>query len=170
MSVWPRRDRPWISRRRNGGVSITIDEQIRGVLKSLLDQLREMLLTGDHDALRRLYPTAYPQDEERDKAYRALVHDSLLGQRLEHIESMENTLSRESLDDAELTVWMHAVNSVRLVLGTVLDVSEDDEFIDTDHPQAQQYALYYLLGYLLEQIVAVLFDTVPEDGTEDLQL
>jgi hypothetical protein len=62
---------------------------------------------------------------------------------------------------------MHGVNSVRLVLGTILDVGEGDELPDANAPDAQQRVLYYVLGYLLEQIVEVLFTTVPVDGFED---
>ena len=157
---------PWINRERDGSISVSLDDNIREALKALLDELRELLLTGTHDGLRRLYPTAYPQDEQLDKGYRELVHDSLLAQRLEHIEAMENTLALKTVSNEQITAWMHAVNSVRLVLGTVLDVSEDDELPTPEHPDARQYALYYLLGLLLEQIIGVLFDTVPEEGTE----
>jgi hypothetical protein len=40
------------------------------------------------------------------------------------------------------------------VLGTVLDVDEEDPFaIDPDDPDARQYMLYGYLGLLLEEIV-----------------
>ena len=67
----------------------------------------------------------------------------------------------------QLDAWMHGVNSVRLVLGTILDVGEGDELPDATAPDAQQRVLYYILGYLLEQIVDVLFSTVPVEGSED---
>ena len=161
-----RRQRPWLDRRRDGTVRVRIDDDIRQAIMTLLDELRELLLAGTHEGLRRLYPTAYPHDQQLERGYSELVHDSLLARRLEQIEAMEATLGQSTLDDEALSAWMHAVNSLRLVLGTVLDVSESDDLLAADDPQARQYALYYLLGLLLEQIVELLFDTVPEEGTE----
>jgi hypothetical protein len=157
----------WIDRNRAGKVVVDIDDNIRDALRTLLDELRELLMAGEHPGLRRLYPTAYPQHEELENDYRSLVHDSLLAQRLDHIEAMENSLEAKTLTDEQLDAWMHTVNSVRLVLGTILDVGEGDELPDADAPDAQQRVLYYLLGYLLEQIVDVLFGTVPVDGIDD---
>ena len=157
----------WIDRNRNGEIVVDIDEGIRDAMRTLLDELRELLLTGNHPGLRRLYPTAYPQDEDLEEGYRSLVHDSLLAQRLDSIEAMENSLDAKTLTDAQLDAWMHGVNSVRLVLGTILDVGEGEELPDPTAPDAQQRVLYYVLGYLLEQIVDVLFSTVPVDGFED---
>jgi hypothetical protein len=157
----------WIDRNRGGEVVVDIDENIRQALRTLLDELRELLIAGDNPGLRRLYPTAYPQHEDLEEGYRSLVHDSLLAQRLDSIEAMENSLEATTLTDAQLEAWMHGVNSVRLVLGTVLDVGEGDELPDADAPDAQQRVLYYILGYLLEQIVDVLFSTVPVEGFDD---
>jgi Domain of unknown function (DUF2017) len=157
----------WIERNRNGEVVVDIDAGIRDALRTLLDELRELLITGNHPGLRRLYPTAYPKHEELEEGYRSLVHDTLLAQRLDSIEAMENSLDATTLTDEQLDSWMHGVNSVRLVLGTILDVGEGEELPDADAPDAQQRVLYYILGYLLEQIVDVLFSTVPVDGFED---
>jgi hypothetical protein len=157
----------WIDRNRAGEVVVDIDDNIRTALRTLLDELRELLLAGENAGLRRLYPTAYPQDEELERDYRSLVHDGLLAQRLDSIEAMENSLEAKTLTDQQLDAWMHSVNSVRLVLGTILDVGEGDELPDADAPDAQQRVLYYILGYLLEQIVDVLFSTVPVDGIDD---
>jgi hypothetical protein len=157
----------WIDRNRAGAVVVDIDDNIREALRTLLDELRELLMAGDHPGLRRLYPTAYPQHEDLEEGYRSLVHDSLLAQRLDSIEAMENSLGAKTLTDQELTAWMHGINSVRLVLGTILDVGEGDELPDADAPDAQQRVLYYILGYLLEQIVDVLFSTMPVEGFDD---
>ena len=51
---------------------------------------------------------------------------------------------------------MGAVNSLRLVLGTRLDVSEDMDEVDPDHPEAPAFAVYQYLSFLLETIVASL--------------
>ncbi len=169
MSPWRRaRDGRWITRGRNGQIKIDIDKNFRDSLRPLLDELRGLLVTGEHPALRRLFPTAYPQHQELEENYRELVHDTLLAQRLDAIEAMEKTLDATALTDEELSSWMHSVNAVRLVLGTILDVSETDALPEPNDPDGQQHVLYYVPGYLLEQIVDGLFDTVPESGTEEL--
>ena len=158
----------WIDRNHRGEVVVDIDEHVRAALRTLLDELRELLISGDNPGLRRLYPTAYPQHEDLEEGYRSLVHDSLLAQRLDSIEAMENSLEATTLTDEQLEAWMHGVNSVRLVLGTILDVGEGDELPDdANAPDAQQRVFYYILGYLLEQIVDVLLSTVPVEGFDD---
>jgi hypothetical protein len=168
VSRWRRSREPrWVERGRNGQIKIDIDANFRQSMRALLDELREMLVTGDHPGLRRLYPTAYAQHDDLDKGYRELVHDTLLAQRLDAIEEMEKTLDATSLSNEQLTAWMHSINAVRLVLGTILDVSESDQLPEPGAPDAQQQVLYYVLGYLLEQVVDVLFDTLPEGGDDD---
>ena len=170
MSIFRRRSsgmKRWVQRDRHGVVTVDLEESEQQALRDLLEQLRELLLAGDSPAIRRLYPTAYPQHDELESEYRAMVHDSLLGQRLDAIDAMQSTLAKPTLTDDETSVWMNVVNSVRLTLGTALDVSEDDTLPDLDHPDASQHVLYYLLGALLEQIVDVMFDTVPEEGIDD---
>ena len=51
---------------------------------------------------------------------------------------------------------MTVLNNLRLVLGTLLDVGEEDEEIDEDDPMFGQYQLYSYLGWLLEWTVSVL--------------
>jgi len=156
----------WIERRRDGTIAVELQAVERNALHSLLEQLRDLLLANDRNALRRLYPTAYPQHEQLEEDYQSLVHDSLLAQRLDTIDAMQATLERTTLTNDELGSWMTAVNSVRLTLGTLLDVSEGDELPSPEDPDFDQRSLYYLLGLLLEQIVDVMFDTVPDEGTE----
>ena len=48
---------------------------------------------------------------------------------------MERTVDAKVLTAAELTAWMQVLNQARLVLGTRLDVTEDDErYEDPDRP------------------------------------
>jgi hypothetical protein len=53
---------------------------------------------------------------------------------------------------------MGAINDLRLVLGTRLDVSEDMDLdaLADDDPLTPAFALYGYLGWLQEQIVAAL--------------
>ena len=50
---------------------------------------------------------------------------------------------------------MQAVNSLRLVLGTMLEITDDDQELafDPNDPNARTVALYGYLGGLLDEIV-----------------
>lgn len=132
----------------------------RELLRSLFPQLRE-LLASDDPSLTRLFPTAYPDDPERDAGYHALVRDELLEKRFASLDLVESTLTADGaveLDGDELASWMRAVNDLRLVLGTRLDVGEDDDPIEFDpaDPDAAAWQVYHYLGGLLSFIVEAL--------------
>ena len=147
-----------VKRTRKGDFVVKLDTQERTVLAEVAPQLRAML-DGDlaDPALRRLFPTAYADDPERDREYHALVRDELADRRRAAIETFVATIERDRLSEDELTAWMTAVNDLRLVLGTRLDVSEETGLvIDPADPDAPLLALYGWLGWLLETIVGAL--------------
>ena len=149
-------------KRTRKGIEVSFSDEERHLLKGLVPQLREMLLGDDNDAsLRRLFPTAHPTDPKRDADYRDLVHDTLLEGRLAALESFETTLDERVLTDEQLGSWMGSVNDLRLVLGTRLDVSEDEHAVDPDDPDAGARVVYQYLGWVLEEIVAVMSDSLP---------
>ena len=58
---------------KDGTISAKVDDGVRTLIGSLADQLRELLLVDDADDLRRLYPTAYPDDAERQAEFQSIV-------------------------------------------------------------------------------------------------
>jgi hypothetical protein len=159
------RDR--IKRRSSGRyrVKLRANEQI--ILRSLVHQLREQLMAStDEPHLRRLFPPAYANDAERDAGYQVLTRDELLEGRLSALDVVERTLDGGSdLDQAELTSWMTTLNSLRLVIGTRLDVDEELPELDPDDPLAPEYALYEFLGWVLAQVVDALGADLPPPTT-----
>ncbi len=156
-----------IRRTRRGDFELRIPQQEREVLATLPQRLRE-LLGSDDPAVGRLFPPAYEDDPARQADYEALVREDLTAQRLRSLEIMEETLRADRLDEEQLSAWLGALNDLRLVLGTKLDVDEDmdpDGIPDTDE-QAPAYALYYYLGWLEEQIVEELAAGLDPAGTE----
>ena len=139
---------------RDGSIAINLDDDQRGLLRHLFGELRDILMLDDDDGLRRLYPTAYPNDVERDAGYQALVHGELMEKRLEALDEVEATVDNKDLTPEQLGLWMTSINELRLILGTKLDVSEEDTEIDPEAPDAQPRLIYMHLGWLLEQIVA----------------
>lgn len=147
-----------VRRTRDGAFELRIPEEERGLLGSLLPQLRELLTAGNDGSLRRLFPPAYANDAERDAEYQSMVHDELLERRLAALDRVEETLSATRLDEQQLLSWMGAINDIRLVLGTRLDVGEDMGPIDADDPEAPAFAVYDYLTWLLGQIIDALAD------------
>jgi hypothetical protein len=145
---------------RKGRFLLELPEGERDLLRQLLGELRILLALGPEDPrLRRLYPAAYSDDEEKDAEYRLLTHEELASGRLAAIDTVEGTVGAGELTLDQLTAWMHAVNALRLVLGTMLDVGEDDPFaVDPEDPNAREYMLYGYLGLLLEEIVQAQLD------------
>jgi hypothetical protein len=142
--------------------SLNIDASDRTTLNALLDQLRDVLMNdSSSDIARRLFPAAYHQDEQHEQEYQRLMRDELLSSRLTSLSLTSSILEREATTNSialtadELDALMRSINSLRLVLGTLLNVDED-EFearLDEDDPGYGQYQLYSYLGWLLDWIV-----------------
>lgn len=155
--AWPRR--PWVRRTGPGRYAVRLSDQERELLGTLVGQLRELLTAGTDDPnVRRLFPTAYHDDAERDREYQQLVRDELVGRRLATLDAITASLAATELDEAQLSAWMGGVNDLRLVLGTSLDVSEEGLPPDPDAPEAPTYAVYAYLSAILDGIVAALAD------------
>jgi hypothetical protein len=134
-------------------IKVNVDDGVRTLIGSLSDQLREMLLVDDADDLRRLYPTAYPDDAERQAGFHDMVHDQLLMARLDGIDRVEATLHDDELSIDDADAWLSTINQIRLVLGTRLDVSEDDDpVIDEDDPRAAAQVIYQVMSHVLEDL------------------
>jgi hypothetical protein len=142
--------------------TIRLDETERRVLVDVCEQLREAL---EHDdgapGLRRLFPAAHATDAELDAQYRSMVHDDLRTRRLEDLTAVIDGAEATELDREALERWMTAVNSVRLVLGTTLDVGEEDPGpLDPDDPLTPALAVYHFLGAVLDDVVHALATTL----------
>jgi AcrR family transcriptional regulator len=148
--------------------AFSLDPEGRAFVAELTRQLRALLEdTTDDPNLRRLFPTAYHLDEERDREYQQLVRDDLLAHRLAAIDVLTATLEQTELDQAQLTAWMSAVNDLRLVLGTTLDVTEDGRPPTDDDPAAALYAAYGYLTALLDEVVAALSDGLGDEVPDE---
>jgi hypothetical protein len=141
---------------RSGSViKVRIEPNIRALIASMADQLRELLLIDDGDELTRLYPNAYPDDADREASYRAVVHDQLLMTRLEAIDVLDSTVYGDELTVEQADSWLTTINQIRLVLGTKLDVGEEDKSIDPDDPDASGMVVYHLLSHVLDSLTDV---------------
>lgn len=144
--------------------TLNIGDDERLVVAEMLGELRMLLTVADGDdlantaALQRLFPTAYPDDEEKEAEYQRLMRDDLVTSRLMQIDLVTEALEGESssLDEADVIALMQSVNAVRIVLGTVLDVGEDDEVGSGGEDLEAERHLYAFLSWLLDWIVRSL--------------
>jgi hypothetical protein len=145
--------------RRGNRVLLNLDEHERLLLRELVDDLAARLTEPDDPDLRRLFPPAYsdPADEEQ---YRSLVGDQLLDGRAKAITAVSDTLGNETLDLEQADQWLRALNDLRLVLGTRLDVGEEIDFerVDPSDPHGRDLLVYGYLSWLQEQLVDALAD------------
>jgi len=148
---------PRVRRTRRGDFELALPDVERQVLRSLPAQLRELMSTDD-PAVERLFPPAYRDDPDSEAEYRAMVGGELRNRRLSSLEVMEATIDATRLDEKQLLAWLGAINDLRLVLGTRLEVTEDiyDQDVPEDDPSSLSLALFFYLGWLEEQVVQAL--------------
>lgn len=151
-----------VERTRRGRYRLRLPRQEREILRSLPDQLRKLLGTDD-PALRRLFPPAYTDDPARQKEYEGLVSPELTRERLDALAIVERTVDASQLSEEETTAWLGALNDLRLILGTRLEVTEElyEEGLPEDDPRSPAFALFAYLGWLEEQIVEALASGLP---------
>ncbi len=164
---WRRRQR-WVEHVGPGRYAVALGARERELLGDLVGQLRALLAeTTDDPTVRRLFPTAYHEDPERDAGYQLLARDELLERRLGALDRTTKTLDADEVDQATLSAWSAAVNDLRLVLGTRLDVSEDQRPPASDDPDAAAFAVYAWLTEVLDGIVEALSDGLGDGLAED---
>lgn len=147
---------------RHGTYRLNLPDEERQLLAHLLPQVKEMVTTPANesdDRVKRLFPVAYANDADHDAEYQHYMRDELVASRVAAIDIVLETIEARDITESQLMAWMRSVNSVRLVLGTMLDIQEDDstELLPTD-PQFGEHALYDYLSYLLEQIIEAIGD------------
>jgi hypothetical protein len=144
-----------IRRKANGRYQVNLGPGERQLLRTLPAQLEDLLSAPDEPNMRRLFPPAYhqPDDQDRQEEYRRLMLDDLVEGHREALATLARTADAREVSEEELAAWMRALNSLRLFLGTALDVSEDDDPRDSSSPEQQ---IYLVLGILQEQVVDAL--------------
>jgi hypothetical protein len=149
-----RRTGPRVRRLRNGAYEVRIPTEEREVLQRLCAELRT-LLAADDPALVRLFPPAYQNDEEASREFARLMRDDLTASHLEALRIMEESAGATRVTEEQMSAWLAALNDIRLVLGTRLDVTEDlyERGLPPGDPRVPHFALYQYLGFLQEQVV-----------------
>jgi Domain of unknown function (DUF2017) len=151
-------ERRRIERTGKGDLRLRLPRDERALLRSLPGQLRRLLVEAPDDpSLERLFPPAY-DDAESEAEYRGLMGDELLEGRRRALRVIEETIDGDRLTKEQAEAWLTALNDLRLVLGTRLDVTDDMllERLRPDDPNALEVSLYAYLSWLQEQLVEAL--------------
>ena len=183
-------------RRPGGGVLATFSGFEADLLRSLASQLVELLRnevaapTSSHDPLEdlldfsgpttepddpvlaRLFPTAYPEDDEAAGEFRRFTERTLRDGKARNavliIDKLEDaglpsTLAEDGLsvevelgpDEAE--AWMKSFTDIRLALASRLGVEEGDDAywnsLPEDDPRTHVHDTYQWVGFLQETLV-----------------
>ena len=139
-------------------------------LESLLD-FSGPTTEPDDPVLARLFPTAYPEDEEAAGDFRrfteSTLRDGKAGAAAAIIDALEEsgltptpvdgTFIDVELDEGDALTWMRSFTDMRLAIATRLGVEEGDEdywlSLPDDDPRAQVHGIYDWLGYLQETLI-----------------
>jgi hypothetical protein len=152
-------------RESGGGYLIELGEDEAALVSRLLDELRQLLTNPSPDSserllIVRLFPVAHPQDEDAEAEYQRLMRDDLVQSKLEAIARVETVLTAERrsdrvVDEEGLVAFMQSLNGIRLVLGTMLGVTDDPEAEEVEEQieNSPEYHLYAYLSWLLEHCV-----------------
>lgn len=163
-----------------GKLSLKLDPAEHGVLIQLFDQMAELLEVSEGDvaidplakllnmsgsthisedpALARLFPDGYSDDEHASADFRRFTEQDLRAQKLQALSTVNETLSewagKASLTQNQALDWLRALNDLRLVLGTRLEITEvEDREHESDEPGMQLYNyLTYLQGTLIDAL------------------
>lgn len=187
--------------RRSGHVIATFSGFEADLLRSLASQLVELLRneaavprTGadsfeamldfsgptsepEDPVLARLFPTAYPQDEESAAEFRRFTEGALRDGKATGAATVIDTLEEAGLPpeltedglviDVEMDrdtaeTWLRSFTDLRLALATRLGVEEGDDDVwlamPEDDPRTQAHDIYQWVGYLQETLVEALTD------------
>jgi Domain of unknown function (DUF2017) len=141
--------------RNSGDFQLNLSDDDRSVLRQLAPQFTELLADPSQPVLRRLFPPAYSNagDAERQEEYRRLMQEDLVDRHREEFELLASSADARTLTPEQLEAWSRAVNSIRLVLGTYLDVTEDNE---PRLPATPEESVYRWLTYLLGEAIEAL--------------
>jgi hypothetical protein len=143
--------------RKTGGYILNLPPEERALLRSLPAQFRAVLQTDD-PSLRRIFPPAYTDDDDANDEFQRLMREELLEGKLVALAIVEETAGADHLTGEQLEGWLGALESLRLFLGTQLDVTDETYAmeLDPDDPSAPALALYSYLSWLQEQAVEAL--------------
>jgi hypothetical protein len=116
--------------------------------------------------LRRVFPVAYPGDADAEHSYQDLVGGELVQKHHDELDVLASTADASEIDSSQLGQWLGAIEVLRLMLGTSLDVGEELEEVPDDDPRSSQVSVYRYLSWLQGEVIDALATALPIAGRE----
>ena len=146
------------------GWQLTLDIEERALIVRLMAELRALVEGPDDNALlQRLFPNAYPDDEEKEAEYQRLMREELVASRIAAIDAVTSLLDPGTpselnavWDEGQTIAFMQSINAIRLVLGSLLGIDDDESADDAETESSPEHQLYDFLSWLLEWTVRAL--------------
>jgi hypothetical protein len=163
-----------------GKITLKLDDAEHGVLSQLFEQMVELLDEPENEsgadplaqllnmggstqisedpALARLFPDGYSDDEHASADFRRFTEQDLRAQKASALATVRGTLAnwngKASITDQQAQDWLKALNDLRLVLGTRLEITDEVETdFEADEPGIHLYNyLTYLQGTLIDSL------------------
>jgi hypothetical protein len=140
---------------------VRLSPQERDAVATFVTQLRQLLTSEDPSsdpAVARLFPAAFPDDVMANLEYEQGHGHELLLAKLEALDTVEATMGKDEITEDELLAWLGSLNSIRLVVGTRLDLTEDSNERDfgDDEQAAGLFEMYRYLTWLEGWIIEAL--------------
>jgi hypothetical protein len=117
--------------------------------------------TPEDPALARLFPAAYQGDDGAATEFRRFTESDLrAGKRavasaaLVQLQPLLESGGKLVLDRDQADGWLSWLNDIRLVLGTRLEVTEEEYDVAPDDPRWQAMQVYGWLGWLQESLLS----------------
>jgi hypothetical protein len=141
-------------------------------LEALMELAQAPVEISDDPAVRRLLPDAYSAegDAALSAEFRRLMDGDLRRKKAQALRAMQSDLAALGRDSGgslmlkadRAEVWLQALNDIRLVVGSRLDVSEDMSEVlrdlDPDDPRVPLLVAYERLTWLQESLVTAVDD------------
>jgi hypothetical protein len=163
-----------------GKLTLKLDDAEQGVLSQLFEQMAELLEIPESEvskdplaqllnmggsteisedpALARLFPDGYSEDEHASADFRRFTEQDLRAQKVSALATVRGTLAgwngKANIDSIQAQGWLKALNDLRLVLGTRLEITDESETdFEADEPGIHLYNyLTYLQGTLIDAL------------------
>ncbi|MCL4434970.1 MAG: DUF2017 domain-containing protein [Actinobacteria bacterium] len=155
---------PRIERQRDGTYRVILEDHGRELLAALCIQAKQLIARND-PASRRLFPPAHMEGGKAEEEYRQLVGDEIRNGHIEALNILETTASKDCVSAEELEQWLDAVEILRLLLGTQLQITEDMDVDLDDESLDPRMALYHYLTWLQDHMVNAMSDSLPRSAT-----
>jgi hypothetical protein len=165
----------WLTRKEEGGGwSALVLTGAFFDIEGLPGRMRAVLEDPDFSdrALRRLFPSTYRNNPAAEAECQRLLRDDLLRHKRECLAAFERTVQagteiqgssgfsflQMDLSDEDLALWLGFLHDLRIVIGTALDIRDDDwnERVTPDDPHYQEFALLEGLAHLEQTILDAL--------------